>query len=128
NSCLRTPRKIPCQHSVSVAMFAPCLLGKDRLRAVFIITERRLPMATKEKRGKRTEPRYPERKWGPFAGGAGIAVWLNEFETENGTRFARSVTFAPRRFRDRKTDEWRDGAYRPVEFPPPPLATRAAHD
>ena len=46
-----------------------------------------------------------------------MAVWLNEFETENGTRYARSITFAPRRFRDRKTDEWRDGAFRPVDLP-----------
>jgi hypothetical protein len=37
-------------------------------------------MATKEKRGKKLIPRHPEKKWGPFAGGAGVAVWLNEFE------------------------------------------------
>ena len=85
-------------------------------------------MATKEKRGKKTLPRYPEKKWGPFAGGTGVAVWLNEFETENGTRFARSITFAPRRFRDRKSDEWRDGAYRPVDLPALLLAIAAAHD
>lgn len=62
-------------------------------------------MAAKEKRRKKTESRYPERKWGPFAGGSGVAVSLNEFETANGTRYARSITFAPRRFRDRKTNE-----------------------
>ena len=84
-------------------------------------------MATKEKRGKKTELRYPEKKWGPFAGGTGVAVWLNEFETENGTRFARSITFATRRFRDRKTGEWRDGAYRPVDLPSLLLAIEAAH-
>ena len=85
-------------------------------------------MATKEKRAKKAEPRYPEKKWGPFAGGAGVAVWLNAFETENGTRYARSITFAPRRFRDRDTDEWRDGAYRPVDLPALLLAIQAAHD
>jgi len=85
-------------------------------------------MATKEKRAKKAIPRYPEKKWGPFAGGAGVAVWLNEFETENGTRFSRSITFAPRRFRDRKTDEWRDGTYRPIDLPALLLAIQAAHD
>lgn len=67
-------------------------------------------MATTKAKRAKSERRYPERKWGPFAGGSGVAVWLNEFQTENGTRYARSITFAPRRFRDRKTDEWRDGA------------------
>lgn len=85
-------------------------------------------MATKDKRAKKVEPRYPEKKWGPFAGGAGVAVWLNEFETDNGTRFARSITLAPRRFRDRKTDEWRDSAYRPVDLPALLLGIQAALD
>jgi hypothetical protein len=85
--------------------------------------------ATKEKRGKKIEPRYPEKKWGPFAGGAGVAVWLNEFQTESGVRYARSITFAPRRFRDSKTGQWRDaGSYRPVDLPALLLAIQAAHD
>lgn len=84
-------------------------------------------MAAKEKRSKKTETRFPEKKWGPFAGGAGVAVWLNEFETEHGTRFARTITLAPRRFRDPKTDEWRDSAYRPVDLPALLLALQAAH-
>src|SRR6266446_3457424 len=82
---------------------------------------------TKAKRPK-SQPRYPEKKWGPFAGGTGVAVWLNAFETENGPRYARTITFAPRRFRDRKTAEWRDGAYRPVDLPALLLAIQAAHD
>ena len=73
-------------------------------------------MATKEKRGKKAQPRRPEKKWGPFAGGTGVAVWLNEFETAAGTRYARTITLSPSRFRDRKTNEWRDGAYRPVDL------------
>ncbi len=52
--------------------------------------------ATKAKRAK-SEPRYPERKWGPFAGEAGVAVWLNEFQTEHGVRYARFVGLARRR-------------------------------
>ncbi len=85
-------------------------------------------MATTKTKRAKSEPRYPEKKWGPFAGGTGVAVWLNEFETDNGTRYARSITFAPRRFRDRKTDEWRDGAYRPVDLPALLLAIEAAHE
>lgn len=84
--------------------------------------------ATKAKRAK-SEPRYPEKKWGPFAGGAGVAVWLNEFQTDNGVRFARSITLAPRRFRDQKTGEWRDaGSYRAVDLPALLLALAAAHE
>jgi hypothetical protein len=33
-------------------------------------------MATKAKRAA-SRPRYPEKKWGPFHGGVGLAVWLN---------------------------------------------------
>lgn len=32
----------------------------------------------------------PEKKIGPFAGGVGVAIWVNEVETENGTRQLRS--------------------------------------
>ncbi len=85
-------------------------------------------MATKEKRTKKSPPRHPERKWGPFAGSCGVAVWLNEFETERGTRYARTITFSPRRFRDPKTGDWRDGAYRPVDLAALLLAIQAAHD
>src|SRR5260370_18074685 len=86
-------------------------------------------MATKEKRsGKKTQPRHPEKKWGPFAGGTGVAVWLNEFETDAGTRYARTITLSPRRFRDQKTNEWRDGAYRPVDLAALLLALAAAQD
>lgn len=85
-------------------------------------------MATTKAKRAKSEPRYPEKKWGPFAGGSGVAVWLNEFQTDNGTRYARSITFAPRRFRDRQTDEWRNGAYRPVDLPALLLAIQAAHE
>jgi hypothetical protein len=85
-------------------------------------------MATTKAKRSKSAPRYPEKKWGPFAGGTGVAVWLNEFETHNGTRYARTITFAPRRFRDPKTNDWRDGAYRPVDLPALLLAIQAAHD
>lgn len=85
-------------------------------------------MATKERKAKKADSQRPERKWGPFAGGCGVAVWLNEFETANGIRYARTVTFSPRRFRDPKTGEWRDGAYRAVDLAALLLAIQAAHD
>jgi hypothetical protein len=85
-------------------------------------------MATKSKRAVAT-PRYPERKWGPFHGGLGLAVWLNEVETPEGKRFFRSITIAPRRYRDRKTGQWKDAAsLRPADLPSLMLALQAAHD
>ena len=36
------------------------------------------------------EPRHPEKKFGPFSGGCGIAIWLNEVETDAGIRYFRS--------------------------------------
>lgn len=56
-------------------------------------------MATKAKRSV-SAPRRPEKKWGPFAGGCGVAVWLNEVQTAAGPRFFRSDSLQPRRYRD----------------------------
>ena len=85
-------------------------------------------MSTKAKKAP-TSPRRPEKKWGPFAGGVGVAVWLNEADTEQGKKFFRSVTLAPRRFRDEKTGEWRDsGSYRPQDLAAILLALAAAQD
>ncbi len=62
-------------------------------------------------------PRRPEKKLGPFHNGIGLAIWLNQVETENGTRYFRSITFNARRYRDDKTGEWKDAAsYRPVDL------------
>jgi hypothetical protein len=60
-------------------------------------------MASKTTKPPKAAPRRPERKWGPFHGGVGVAVWLNETETAEGKRFFRSVTIAPRRYLDDKT-------------------------
>src|SRR5947207_12369077 len=85
-------------------------------------------MSTKAKKAP-TSPRRPEKKWGPFAGGVGVAVWLNEVETEQGKKFFRSVTLAPRRFRDAKTGEWTDSSsYRPQDVSVLMLALQAALD
>ena len=68
-------------------------------------------MATKAKRTT-SAPRYPEKKWGPFHGGVGIAVWLNEVQTEAGPKFFRSVSLQSRRYRDKKTGVWKDAKSR----------------
>jgi len=67
----------------------------------------------------RADPRkQPEKKFGPHAGGIGVAVWLNTIETADGRREMRSITIAPRRYRDKQTGEWKDsGSYRPSDIP-----------
>ena len=71
---------------------------------------------------QRTQPQKPvnrpEKKFGPYPGGIGVAVWLNTIDTQNGPRKIRSITVAPRRYRDAKTGEWRDApSYRPGDLP-----------
>lgn len=56
----------------------------------------------------RSTPNRPEKKFGPYPGGIGVAVWLNTIETQHGSKKVRSVTISPRRYRDSKTGEWRD--------------------
>ena len=59
----------------------------------------------------------PEIKFGPYAGGIGVAVWVNTIENENGRQQRRSITIAPRRYRDR-SGEWKDsGSFRPSDIP-----------
>ncbi len=73
-------------------------------------------MATKTRRAERPVKR-PELKVGPFQGGIGVAVWLNEVQTETGTTLIRSISLAPRRYRDRQSGEWRDAvSYRPGDL------------
>lgn len=78
---------------------------------------------------KATAHHQPERKWGPFPGGLGVAVWLNQAEMPEGMRYFRSITIAPRRYRDPKTQEWKDsGSLRSTDVPSLMLALQAAHD
>jgi len=73
-------------------------------------------------------PRRPEKKYGPFHGGVGLAVWLNKVEDTEGPRFFRSVTVAPRRYRDEKTGQWMDSvSFRATDLPALILALEAAH-
>ena len=85
-------------------------------------------MSTKTKKAP-SIPRRPEKKWGPFASGVGVAIWLNEADTEQGKKFFRSVSIAPRRYRDEKTGEWNDsGSLRPQDLNALLLALQAAAD
>lgn len=84
-------------------------------------------MSTKTKRAA-APPRRPEKKYGPFAGGCGVVIWLNEVETDTGTRWFRSVQIAPRRFRSRKTGEWEDSpSLRVTDLPALILGLESAH-
>src|ERR1017187_9997630 len=86
-------------------------------------------MAKSTSKRPTTAPRRPERKWGPFHGGVGVAVWLNEVETAEGKRWFRSITIAPRRYLDEKTGRWEDASsLRTNDLPSLILALQAAHD
>jgi hypothetical protein len=58
-----------------------------------------------------TIPKGPETKFGPYPGGIGVAIWINEIPTDDGgSRKVRSVTISPRRYFDRQHEEWRDSS------------------
>jgi hypothetical protein len=83
--------------------------------------------ATKSKKAVAQAPRKPEKKIGPFHNGLGLAIWLNRVDTDTGPRWFRSITPAPRRYRDAKTGEWKDAAsYRPVDLSTLVLALESA--
>jgi hypothetical protein len=86
-------------------------------------------MATKPTKRPAPTPRRPEKKWGPFHGGVGVAVWLNEVETDDGKRYFRSITIAPRRYLDEKSGKWEDASsFRVTDLPSLILALQAAQD
>ena len=83
--------------------------------------------ATKSKRAA-SAPRRPEMKYGPFHGGVGIAIWVNEVQTDAGPRFFRSLSIQPRRYLDKKTGNWEDaGSFRSTDLPALILGLQAAH-
>ncbi|MCH8042811.1 MAG: hypothetical protein IID44_03745 [Planctomycetes bacterium] len=71
----------------------------------------------------------PELSIGPFAGGIGVAVWRNDVQTDDGPRTIRSITIAPRRYRDKTTGEWKDSdSYRPIDLAALILALQKAQE
>jgi len=61
--------------------------------------------------------RRPEKKFGPFAGGTGVAIWMNTVESSEGPRQLRSITIAPRRYFDRESKAWKDASsFRPSDL------------
>ena len=74
-------------------------------------------MSTATTKNRRRPANPPEFKIGPFQGGIGVAVWLNEVESGTGTSQMRSITIAPRRYLDKVTNEWKNaGSYRPADL------------
>lgn len=74
--------------------------------------------------------RGPEKKFGPYAGGVGVSIWINDVQGEDGnTRKMRAIKIAPRRYRDRETGEWRDAkSYFATDLPALLLALRQAEE
>ena len=68
---------------------------------------------------KARQPKPPEKRIGPFAGGIGVAIWLNEATEEDGSvRHFRSLTVNPRRYLDKKSGQWKDAAsFQPSDLP-----------
>ena len=64
-------------------------------------------------------PKPPEKKTGLFASGIGVAIWLNESESDDGqVRAFRSVIINPRRYFDSKSGQWKDAAsYQQSDLP-----------
>lgn len=82
-------------------------------------------MATKTRRP--VNP--PELKGGPFQGGIGVAVWLNEVQTDTGPSQIRSISIAPRRYRDKHTGDWKDAkSFRPGDLTALILALEKARE
>ena len=60
----------------------------------------------------------PEVKFGPYPGGVGVAVWVNEIDTDGSTRKIRSITINPRRYFDNRSNQWKDSSsFRPEDLP-----------
>ncbi len=75
-------------------------------------------MSKQPAKPQRSAANRPEHKIGPYAGGIGVAIWLNTIDTDSGPRQLRSITVSPRRYRDSQTGEWKDApSYRPSDLP-----------
>lgn len=71
----------------------------------------------------------PEKKISAVNSGISVAIWLNQVETEKGTRSFRSVTIEPRRYFDRKDGEWKSSSsFGPADIPLLLFALEQARD
>ncbi len=71
------------------------------------------------------QPKKPELKIGPFAGGISVEVWRNE--TRDGRPF-RSITIAPRSYKD-EAGNWQEArSYRPIDLAALILALQKAQE
>jgi hypothetical protein len=69
-------------------------------------------------KNERRKSRQPEKKIGPFAGGVGVAIWINRAQTGERPKTFRSVTINPRRYYDEDSGSWKDaGSYNPTDLP-----------
>lgn len=60
----------------------------------------------------------PEKKIAPVNSGIGVAIWLNETETDKGTRYFRTITIEPRRYFDRSSGTWKSSpSFGPADLP-----------
>ena len=86
-------------------------------------------MSTTTTKKDKPPAKPPELKIGPFQGGIGVAVWLNQILTENGPKMIRSISIAPRRFLDKQSGEWKDsGSFRPGDLTALILALQKARE
>lgn len=86
-------------------------------------------MSTTKTKKDKAPARPPELKIGPFQGGIGVAVWLNQIHTESGAKTIRAITIAPRRYLDKQTGEWKDsGSFRPGDLTALILALEKARE
>ena len=81
--------------------------GSFSLPAVVLTFGRLVMSDTKQSpvppaKNERRKPRQPEKKIGPFAGGVGVAIWMNRAQTDDGPKMFRSITINPRRFYDQE--------------------------
>jgi hypothetical protein len=76
--------------------------------------------SAKSARGKMPKKlvKRPEKKIAPYGNGLGVAIWINEVESDGGVRLVRSVTINPRRYLDRDSGEWKDsGSFNVADIP-----------
>ena len=81
------------------------------------------------KKSSASQKKPPEKKISPVHSGISVAIWLNQVEGDDGPRYFRSITLAPRRYYDRTAGEWKDSSsYGPADLPALVFALQKAID